>query len=642
LSKTDTSSHQIEYTSDTSRSAHKFPGGIVGILIDEGNLTPDQVNYALKVQEKLDTPKRLLDVFKELGYIRDEQIKESLQKNRTCIPLGLLLTELGLLSEKQLAMALDKQKKLKGHKRLGTVLVENNYITEYELVQSLSMHLGFPYVEPKAKMLIPTLMEKAPKQFYLKNNILPLSEEHGAVNVVMADPLDNTALEAAKKLFRADINVYITKVKLIRDVLEKYDSLQDSSRRVDASENQIVEFVDNLIQEALKLQVSDIHLEPMKDRTRVRFRKDGSLIYHTDFSKDLEKAVASRIKIMAGANIAERRRHQDGRILLGSSQNEGEVDIRVSFYVTLFGEKVVMRILTKKADLFTIGDLGMASNMLSRFQEEVLDLPTGVIISTGPTGAGKTTTLYAAINYCSNIDTSIITAEEPVEYIINGIAQCSINPEIGLTFAESLKHMLRQDPDIIVLGEIRDRYSAESAIQAALTGHKVLTTFHTEDSVGGLLRLMNMEIETFLISSTVVSVLAQRLLKKICPYCRETYMPSSRELRLLQYQPSNINNYEFKTGVGCNYCDFTGYQGRVGVFELLVLNEYVKDAILRRKTSYEIRRISVETTGLVTLLEDGMAKAAKGITSLQQVIKQLPLFGTPRPLDQIFRLIGEI
>ena len=216
--------------------------------------------------------------------------------------------------------------------------------------------------------------------------------------------------------------------------------------------------------------------------------------------------------------------------MLGSAKNGGEVDIRVSFYVTLFGEKVVMRILNKKPELYRIKDLGMGSKILARFREDVLDLPSGVVIITGPTGAGKTTTLYASINYANNPDTNIITAEEPVEYVIEGISQCSIDNKIGLTFEETLRHMLRQDPDIIILGEIRDKFSAESAIQAALTGHKVLTTFHTEDSIGGLLRLMNMDIETFLISSTVVSVVAQRLLKRVCPYCRKDYAPSAKDL----------------------------------------------------------------------------------------------------------------
>jgi type IV pilus assembly protein PilB len=240
------------------------------------------------------------------------------------------------------------------------------------------------------------------------------------------------------------------------------------------------------------------------------------------------------------------------------------------------------------------------------------------------------------------VDTCIITAEDPVEYVIEGIAQCPINPKIGVTFEETLKSMLRQDPDVIILGEIRDKVSAESAIQAALTGHKVLTTFHTEDSIGGLLRLMNMDIETFLISSTVVSVVAQRLLKKVCPDCKKPYTPTAADLRRLRYKAEDLRGADFQLGSGCEQCYYTGYAGRVGVFELLVLNEYVKDAVLSCKTSYEIRRISLETTGLVTLLEDGIAKAARGITSIQEVIRHLPLMEAPRPLEQINRIIGDL
>lgn len=457
----------------------------------------------------------------------------------------------------------------------------------------------------------------------------------------MADPLNSAAMETAERLFGANLIPAIALESSIKNALDIFENLETAEAEIETDQAEIVQMVDKLIKEALEKDVSDIHLEPFKNRLRVRFRKDGTLIHHTDISKDLEGAIINRIKIMASADIAEKRRHQDGRMLLPASQFGNEIDIRVSFYVTLFGEKAVMRILAQKPELFKVNDLGMSIKMLDRFREEALELPTGVILITGPTGAGKTTTLYAAINYCNNVGTNIITAEEPVEYVIEGVSQCSINPKIGITFEETLRHILRQDPDIIVLGEIRDKFSAESAIQAALTGHKVLTTFHTEDTIGGLLRLMNMEIETFLISSTVVSVVAQRLLKKLCPYCQETYVPSPRDLRRLKYEAKAIRNFEFKIGAGCERCDYTGYKGRIGVFELLVLNEYVKNAILNQKTSYEIRRISMETTGLVTLLEDGMGKAAQGTTSLQEVMKNLPTLEAPRPLDQILRLIGE-
>jgi len=618
-------------------------GDIVRLLVKEGHLSASQVNYALKVQKKLETPQLLLDIIKDLGFVGDSQIKDTLLKNRTGIRLGSLLVELGYITDKQLSAALNKQREIQGRLRLGEVLVENKYISEYDLTQVLSMHLGYPYVELTPGMLDRILMEKNQKEVFAQHHFLPIAQENGTITVAMSDPLNPSALAAVKKLYGTNIVILITMERFIRNALDGYEHIvQETAKPEKTDHTEIIETVDRIINEAIIKQASDIHFEPLKNRLRVRFRKDGSLIHHADLPKDIEPAVINRLKVMAQANVAERRRHQDGRILLESTLIGGEVDLRVSFYVTLFGEKAVLRILTKKVELYKIDDLGMGPKMLDRFRTDALDSPTGVVIITGPTGAGKTTSLYAAINYCNSVDTNIITAEDPVEYVIEGVSQCSINPKIGITFEETLKHILRQDPDIIVLGEIRDRFSAESAIQAALTGHKVLTTFHTEDTIGGLLRLMNMNIETFLISSTVVCVVAQRLLKKICPACKEPYTPTPRELNRFKYQLSDVNRYQFQVGRGCDHCDYTGYSGRVGIFEVLVLNEYVKEAILNRKTSYEIRRISVETTGLVTLLEDGLVKAAHGITSLQEVMRSLPVLEPPRPIDQIIRLVGDI
>jgi type IV pilus assembly protein PilB len=625
-----------------SLSDQQSTGFIVSLLLNEGVLSSPQVEYAKEVQEKLDTPKRLLQILEELGYLQENGLRETLFKHRTGIPLGSFLVEFGLITEKQLNAALNQQEQRKDKKRIGEILVENNFITEYDLIQVLSINLGIPYIEPSLDMVDLSLMEKGSIQFFQNHKLLPLVSDSDCLRIVMSDPLDKASLDAARYLFGFDLEISITMKRFVDETVQAYEARKKSNGKVETEETQIVGIVDHLIDYALREQASDIHIEPQQNRVRVRFRKDGSLIHHTDLPKDLGSAIVSRIKVLAKADIAEKRRHQDGRILLGPAATGGEIDIRVSFYVTIFGENVVLRILSKKADLYKIKDLGMGPKMLQRFKEDVLELPSGVVIITGPTGAGKTTTLYASINSCNRLDTKIITAEEPVEYIIEGISQCSVDSKIGLTFEESLRHMLRQDPDIIVVGEIRDRLSAESAIQAALTGHKVLTTFHTEDSIGGLLRLMNMEIETFLISSTVVCVVAQRLLKQVCPHCRKTYAPTAQDLRRLKYKAQNIRGYNFQLGSGCASCNYTGYSGRTGVFEMLVLNEYVKEAILQRKTSYEVRRISIETTGLVTLLEDGLAKAAKGITSIPEVIRYLPLAEPPRPLHQIHRLIGEL
>jgi type IV pilus assembly protein PilB len=354
----------------------------------------------------------------------------------------------------------------------------------------------------------------------------------------------------------------------------------------------------------------------MKDRLRVRFRRDGVMDQHKDFPKEIAPQLCTRIKVMAQADIAEKRRHQDGRILFVSLRHGINLDMRVSFFITIYGEKVVLRLLNNKGTLLDIKEIGMAPRMLEHFIYEALEIPTGVMIITGPTGSGKTSTLYSCVNYLNDIHTSIITAEDPVEYVIDGISQCSINTKIGVTFEETLRHIVRQDPDIIVLGEIRDQFSAETAIQAALTGHKVLTTFHTEDSIGGLIRLMNMEIEAFLISSTVVCVVAQRLLRRVCPECAEPYIPTPLDLSRLGLTAIDLVGAEFRQGRGCKSCRFSGYRGRAGVFELLVMNEMVKNAILNNKSSYEIRRISIETSGMVTLVEDGLVKGARGLISM--------------------------
>jgi type IV pilus assembly protein PilB len=282
----------------------------------------------------------------------------------------------------------------------------------------------------------------------------------------------------------------------------------------------------------------------------------------------------------------------------------------------------------------------MAPRMIERFVEDALERPSGVILVTGPTGSGKTSTLYSCVNHINRPETSIITAEDPVEYVIEGIGQCSLNPAIDLTYEETLRHIVRQDPDVIVIGEIRDTFSAETAIQAALTGHKVLTTFHTEDSIGGLLRLLNMEIEAFLVSSTVVSVLAQRLLRRVCERCASEVEASASELRRLGYLAKEFQGAGLRRGRGCETCRYTGYRGRIAVFELLVLDEPVRDAVLHRGTAYEIRRVSRESSGLLSLLEDGIVKAARGVTTLEEVLRTLPRLDAPRPVNELRRLLG--
>lgn len=618
----------------------KAYGEIVGLLLSSGCLTDKQLKYAIRVRSKLQSNRTLLDTLEELKSVTHEQIQKTIRANCTAIRIGSLLVELGHISEADLETAIQTQSEEKPKRKLGEVLVSHHFIGERELAEVLSMQLDLPYIEPELSDIDPFLLSKAPYKMYKKNAFIPVQMVDRKIQVAFSDPLDSQSVEAAKRIFGPDLATCIASKRSIMEALEQMERDQKRPQIKGVDETSVVEIVETIIKEAIQENdVSDIHLEPLSDRLRVRFRRDGVLVHYKDFRKELIPALSSRIKIMCEADIAEKRRHQGGRLLFDHAK--GQADIRVSFYVTIHGEKIALRLLNRQTELRGIDEIGMSSRMLERFLEDALDRQSGVVTVTGPTGSGKTSTVYSCVNYLDNPQTSIITAEEPVEYVIDGIAQCSINPKINLTFDETLRHIVRQDPDVVVIGEIRDTFSAEVAVQAALTGHQVLTTFHTEDSIGGLIRLLNMDIDAFLISSTVVCIVAQRLLRRVCSHCRVPYQITTQDLRLLGYTPKDVVGGDFIMGRGCPKCRHTGYKGRVAVFEILILNEAVRDGLLERKTSHQIRRISTETTGLVTLLEDGIVKAATGKTSIDDVLRILPRLQKPRPLAEVRRLSGD-
>jgi type IV pilus assembly protein PilB len=613
---------------------------VVGLLLKEGLVTEAQVRHAVRVQARLESPRTLLTVLQDLQMVSGEQVRQAIRANPQSMRLGDLLIELGHVRDVDLRAALAAQKQAGGKKRLGEILVDSRVMSEHKLTEVLADLFGLPCVEPRIGDIERSLLGRMQLRVATECQFIPVSQAAGRVTVAFADPIDPTHQLAAEHMFGGNIVRAIARPSLIVEALEAYS--RGARASVAPTEHTAMQVVLDLVRDALTAGVSDIHIEPLAADLRVRFRLDGVMMEHRNVERELGAAVVSRIKVLAGADIAERRRHQDDRIKFEDPVTGATADIRASFYVTIHGEKVVLRLLNRKTELIGIQDIGMGPRMLDRFINDALDVPTGVVIVTGPTGSGKTTTLYGAVDYLNTPDMSIVTAEDPVEYVVDGIAQCSINAKINRTFEETLRHIVRQDPDVIVLGEIRDKFSADTAIQAALTGHKVLTTFHTEDSIGGLLRLLNMNIEAFLISSTVLSVMAQRLLRRVCPACQEPYAPTAAEIRRLGVSPSDLRGAVFMHGTGCASCRFTGYKGRVGVFELLVLNELVKDAILNRRTSYEIRRISIESSGLVTLLEDGLYKASYGITSIQEVLRHLPRAAKPRPIEDVRRLLGPL
>ncbi len=610
---------------------------IVDLLLQEKLLAPKQVEYATRVRTKLETPRSLLEVLKELKLIADDEIKKAVKDSRLPMCIGNILVELGYIKPDDLQRVLNIQADEKNSRKLGEILLEHRLIDEQVLIEVLSLQMGFPQIEPEFTEIDQKLFSRASAKWYENHDVIPIQKQADGVLIAFADPLDAQDLEAVKQVFGDKYIPAIARKSAIRNAVSKCQSGNLKKDLSASDENAIIRLADELLRAAAERDASDIHIEPLKDQMRVRFRQDGVLIHFQDFPAEILPALTNRIKVLCEVDITEKRRHQGGRF--NFDYPGGHIDLRVSFYVTVHGEKIVMRLLNRKSVMLDIDDIGLPQRILTRFKQDALYVPSGVIIITGPTGSGKTTTVYSCINHINDPQTSIITAEEPVEYIIDGIAQCSINPKINLTFEETLRHMVRQDPDVIVIGEIRDTFSAEVAVQAALTGHKVLTTFHTEDSIGGLVRLLNMNIEAFLISSTVVSVMAQRLLRKICPHCATTYKPTPADLQRIGYSPHDLKDAEFRKGTGCGHCQYTGYKGRVGIFELLILDELVRSAIIEQKTSQDIRKISIESTGLVTLLEDGLVKAAAGLTSIDEVLRSLPRLQKPRPLPELQRLL---
>lgn len=537
-------------------------GVIASLLLQSGMLSEKQLKHADRIRRKMATPTPLLNVLKEMGDVSDEMVRKALMGTSSNIRIGELLIELGHLSEDDLNAAFRIQQDQENKLRLGEILVKHNFIDEKLFNRILSIQLGFPLVDVNMSLVDKNLAGRVPMKILVEHQFIPLSTAENTVLVAFADPLDKKSLEIAKKFFGAEISLAISEKKAIIDTLQLLANLF-AGKTIDVDGKTVVGIVNAMIIAAIKEKCSDIHIEPMSDRLHVRFRTDGILGHYKDFPRDIIPPLTSRLKIMCEADISEKRRHQGGRILF--AYEEGDIDIRVSFYVTVHGEKVVLRLLSQKRGILDIHAMGMTPKMLHKFLEEAVYPPSGVLLVTGPTGSGKTSTVYSCVNHIKNPQISIITAEEPVEYFIDGIAQCSIDPSINVTFEETLRHIVRQDPDVIVIGEIRDQVSAEMAVQAALTGHKVLSTFHTEDSIGGLIRLLNMDIAPFLISSTVVSVLAQRLLRRVCPSCAVDTKLTPTHLQRLGVSAKdvmgdnskkaegarNVNRQDIKAGSGC-------------------------------------------------------------------------------------------
>jgi len=537
---------------------------------------------------------------------------------------------IGLLDEAKINKALEEQAKT--GQRLSSVLVKLGYVSNQEVGKTLVPQIGILPVAIKPEDIDDNLKSRLPVNLGPSHRLISLREENNNLILGTDDPLNFLAQKNIEKMIGANVEFELVQTKDLDKALKILAPASTQKSDIDfakASEGikavkggtedaPIIKLVNLIIQEAVKRRASDIHIEPLEHKFRVRYRIDGVLHEVPGPPKRLQGSIISRLKIMAGMDIAEKRLPQDGRIKIRIDKKE--LDLRVSSLPGIHGESVVMRILDKSSFLVGLEDLGFMADQRKDF-ERLINLPNGMILVTGPTGSGKTTTLYATLSHVNQKERKVITIEDPVEYQLDGINQVQVHPQIGLTFAGGLRSMLRQAPDIIMVGEIRDLETAQIAVQSALTGHLIFSTLHTNDAAGAITRMVDMGIKPYLTSSTVQGVLAQRLVRTICPSCRTGYKPSDEEAELLSLKTSGPGEkVEIYKGKGCPACSDTGFKGRIGIFELLTMTDAMREMVLNNASSTQIAQKAREM-GMRSLKDDGLEKVRRGYTTIQEVLR---------------------
>ncbi len=553
----------------------------------------------------------------------------------------------GLVDSEQLEEYLDKNGQASKH--ADEILLTCPYFTEESILRLFAEALGYPfYEEIPGKSVPPEFIESVPASYAQHHSLVGIKPdgEEGQLTVVLSKPLDANLPDNVSKMLGMPINIAIStrpaitaaideayeqRSTVIEEVAEELDS-QNIDQLADAAVTSddlldvvnrppVIRLVNDILFRALQLRASDIHVHPYESKIQIRYRIDGILYDTLSLNKNVLPLVISRIKVMAGMDIAERRLPQDGRCSVRLGQRE--VDLRVSTVPTSYGERSVLRLLDKSTALFGLNELGLCDADLRSF-DSLLDRSHGVIFVTGPTGSGKSTTLYACLNRLNSSEKNIMTIEDPIEYQLEGISQMQVAAKKGMNFANSLRHVLRQDPDVIMVGEVRDVETARMAIQSSLTGHLVFSTLHTNDAAGAVTRLLDLGVEPYLVSSSLIAVMAQRLVRKVCPDCKKEYKPTPHELRNLGLSDEAISEGEekhnFYTGTGCDKCFQTGYRGRTGVYELMLIDEKIQDLIYQRQSAGEIKRTALRA-GVQTLRMDGAKKVLAGITTISEVLR---------------------
>ena len=558
------------------------------------------------------------------------------------IPLLTLIQERGLVDDLQLEEV--AQEHTRSGKPVIQIMQDFGLLDQETILQLMADHLGTEVVELRDAELTRDILETVPASHARMHQCIPVAVHGSTVRIALADPLNPAVIDELNYLTGKEVQVVVAdpaqiekainkfygeESESVSDILKELGADADIAREVAAAgdgvtdledlanEAPIIKFVNLVLYQAVQDRASDIHFEPFEDEFKIRYRVDGALYEMTPPPKHLALPVTSRIKVMANLDIAERRLPQDGRIALTLAGRQ--IDLRVSTLPTQFGESVVLRVLDRSAVNMELESLGFPKHVFD-YVVQTVQQPNGIFINNGPTGCGKTTTLYSCLKRINTIDSKLLTVEDPVEYDIDGIMQVPVNEAVGMTFPRALRAFLRQDPDVIMLGEIRDLETSQIAIQASLTGHLVLSTLHTNDAPGAVTRLIDMGVEPFLISSTLLSVLAQRLVRTICKKCRTPFEPTENQLALLNLSPHDIGDKVFYYGRGCANCNDTGYKGRRGIFELLVISDPIRGLINERAPTVVIRQKAVEM-GMVTLREDGLRGIFDGDTTVEEVLK---------------------
>jgi type IV pilus assembly protein PilB len=556
--------------------------------------------------------------------------------------IGQILVDLGYLNDDQLWDILEEQKQNPGNV-LGQVAVRMGLVTQAQVTEALAEQWGMPIVNLEETNIQSSVLDLVPQTMAEIYRIMPVSLKNNVLTVAMADPQNIAALDDLRNFLGHEIRGavssgpdveaaiarhYADREESIESVIEEMTTDEDEEKRIrgydlasdsEMSDSQPIKKLLNMVMLlAIRDQASDIHFEPFEDEFKIRVKADGVLYEMVPPPRHLANAIVSRIKVMSNLDIAERRLPQDGRIELNVGGNN--VDLRVSVLPTLFGEAVVMRVLDRTVVALDLNKIGMDAVLLASFRQ-ILKRPNGIVLVTGPTGSGKTTTLYSALNELNSTEIKIITSEDPIEYDIDGIIQIPVNPDVGVTFATVLRAILRHDPDMILVGEIRDYETAEIAVQSSLTGHLVFSTLHTNDAPSAITRLRDMGVPAFLITATVEAILAQRLVRRICSECRTQFAPSDELLMELQLPLNTARKYKFYYGKGCARCNNSGYKGRVGIYELLIMSDELRDAIAAEASGDDLRDIARQQ-GMTTLRESGLKLIFDGATTIDEVVRE--------------------